>query len=43
MHGVRWRRKVSRCKGSDKMLMMLVVRTKAMEAQDSPGSMGECH
>ena len=43
MHGIRWRRKVSSCKRSVKMvvLMMLIVRTEAMEAAGSPGSIGD--
>ena len=42
MHSIRWRRKVSNCKRSIKLFVftMLIVRTEAMEAAGSPGSIG---
>ena len=42
MHSIRWRREVSNCKRSIKLFVftMLVVRTEAMEAAGSPGSIG---
>ena len=42
MHSIRWRRRVSNCKRSIKLFVfaMLIVRTEAMEAAGSPGSIG---
>ena len=42
MHSIRWRRRVSSCNRSVKLFVfaMLIVRTEAMEAAGSPGSIG---
>ena len=40
MHGIRWRRKISDCSIKLVVFMMLIVRTEAMEAAGSPGSIG---
>ena len=42
MHSIRWRRRVSHYKRSIKLLVfaLLIVRTEAMEAAGSPGSIG---
>ena len=42
MHSIRWRRRVSNCKRSIKLFVftLLIVRTEAMEAAGSPGSIG---
>ena len=42
MHSICWRRRVSHCKRSVKLFVfaLLIVRTEAMEAAGSPGSIG---